>query len=165
MLIADSLGYRVDSLSVIPTVITLLSETESKPNSQKTKAFHSWKTGVSLTRCQKSAALLRTPYTPESTPYTPQPPPIIPITPPKSLPHPLQFLGPHPLPNSPFPHPNEGTPPLPPPSPPRSPSKQTKTRSRVVYRRTPTSRVSDWTRMERRLPSIQASWDRRRRAR
>ena len=57
MLIADSLGYRVDSLSVIPTVITLLSETESKPNSQKTKAFHSWKTGVSLTRCQKSAAL------------------------------------------------------------------------------------------------------------
>ena len=59
MLIADSLGYRVDSLSVIPTVITLLSETESKPNSQKTKAFHSWKTGVSLTRCQKSAALFQ----------------------------------------------------------------------------------------------------------
>lgn len=58
MLIADSLGYRVDSLSVIPTVITLLSETESKPNSQKTKAFHSWKTGVSLTRCQKTAALV-----------------------------------------------------------------------------------------------------------
>ena len=69
------------------------------------------------------------------------------------------------VPNSPFPHPNEGTPPLPPPSLPRSPSKQTKTSSRVVYRRTPTSRVSDWTRMERRLRSIQASWDRRRRAR
>ena len=88
-----------------------------------------------------------------------------PITTHTQNPHPLQFLGPHPLPNSPFPHPNEGTPPLPPPSPPRSPSKQTKTRSRVVYRRTPTSRVSDWTRMERRLRSIQASWDRRRRAR
>ena len=58
MLIADSLGYRVDSLSVIPTVITLLSETESKPNCQKDESVSLWKTGVSLTRCQIPAALL-----------------------------------------------------------------------------------------------------------
>ena len=57
MLIADSLGYSVDSLSVIPTVITLLSETESKPNCQKDESVSLWKTGVSLTRCQKPAAL------------------------------------------------------------------------------------------------------------